>query len=337
MNKADPKAIPNVELSGLRKVRSWATLFFAAQGIGVIVWWCLLVFYPESRLFFVLEPNRETSLLAFWLPDLLFMAVGSLVTAVLIVQRHKYSVAAMWLVTGAVSYAALYTSAFALMTERGWLGVVLMLPSMLWSGVFATSLTVENDMFRQAKATSTNYILLKTFTQIAVVWTLILLVFPYLITLVEAKLGFPRIEFAYQRPIAVVIFIAISSLGIWSAFVMSRVGRGTPLPLDHAVDLVVVGPYRYVRNPMAVSGIGQGLAVALFLGSPLVAVYALMGSLIWQLIFRPLEEDDLDNRFGESFRIYVENVKCWVPRSSPYHAHVNPLSSNSDSSPSGKM
>ncbi|MFZ1701666.1 MAG: isoprenylcysteine carboxylmethyltransferase family protein [Pyrinomonadaceae bacterium] len=324
MNKADLESTPNVERAGLRKVRRSALLFFAAQGTGVIVWWCLLVFYPESRLFFVLEPNRETSLLAFWLPDLLFMAVGSLVAAVLIGQRNKYSVAAMWLVTGAVSYAALYTSAFVLMTDRGWWGVVLMLPSMLWSGVFATSLTVENDMFRQARATSTNYVLLKTFTQIAVVWTLILVVFPYLITLVEAKLGFPRLEFAYQRPLAVVIFIAISSVGVWAAFVMSRVGKGTPLPLDHAVDLVVVGPYRYVRNPMAVSGIGQGLAVALFLGSPLVAVYALMGSAIWQLIFRPLEEDDLAERFGPQYVEYAKAIRCWIPHRSGYKAKPPP-------------
>ena len=60
----------------------------------------------------------------------------------------------------------------------------------------------------------------------------------------------------------VVLFVVFSSIGVWSAVVMSRIGKGTPLPLDHASDLVVVGPYKYVRNPMAVSGIGQGLAVA---------------------------------------------------------------------------
>jgi protein-S-isoprenylcysteine O-methyltransferase Ste14 len=297
----------------MQKVRKAAALYFLAQGLGVIAWWILLIAWPESRLMFVLEPNRETSLLAFWLADLLFIAIGSLTVAALIYWRNRYTVAAMWLITGAVSYSSLYTLAFVLFTDRGWLGVVMMMPAMIWSGVFAMGLTVGGDMFRSAKPTSTNYVLIKTFTQIVVAWSLILVVFPYLITLVEGKLGIPRLEFAYQRPLAVVLFVAISSIGVWAAITMSRIGKGTPLPLDHATALVVRGPYAYVRNPMAVSGIGQGLAVALFLGSPLVGLYALMGSLIWQLIFRPLEEDDLLSRFGDPYGEYCTAIKCWVP------------------------
>lgn len=94
---------------------------------------------------------------------------------------------------------------------------------------------------------------------------------------------------------------------------MSMEGGGTPLPLDHASKLVVSGPYRYIRNPMAFSGIGQGLVVALAWGSPLVAVYALIGSLVWQLVFRPLEEEDLEKRFGEPYLEYKNSVRCWVP------------------------
>jgi protein-S-isoprenylcysteine O-methyltransferase Ste14 len=62
---------------------------------------------------------------------------------------------------------------------------------------------------------------------------------------------------------------------------------------------------------MAISGVGQGLAVGLFLGSPLVLIYALMGGLIWQLIFRPLEEDNLQARFGSDYEDYRREVKCW--------------------------
>jgi protein-S-isoprenylcysteine O-methyltransferase Ste14 len=205
-----------------------------------------------------------------------------------------------------------------MITDRGWLGVTLMLPAMLWSGVFATALTVKEAMFRQAKESSTNYVLTKTFVQIGIVWSLILIVFPYMIAIFEDKLGIARFEFAYQRPLAAILFTAISCLGIWAAFAMSKMGKGTPLPLDHAKELVVLGPYAYVRNPMALSGIGQGLMVALFLGSPLVALYALMGSLIWQLIFRPLEEDDLAERFGMDYQAYRNEIRCWAPRVRPF-------------------
>lgn len=296
------------------KVRRTAALYFIAQAIAVVAWWFGLVVWPDVRIYFQLEAGSQTSLMAFWMPDLAFIAFGSAAVAVLIVKRNRLETAALWFVTGAVSYAAIYTFSFALITDRGWLGVVLMLPTMLWSGVFATALTMKGDMFRQAKATSTNYVLLKTFTQIAIVWSLILVVFPYLITIVEDKIGIPRLEFSFQRPIAAVLFVALSSIGVYAAIVMSRIGRGTPLPLDHASELVVLGPYAYVRNPMAVSGIGQGMAVALFLGSPLVAVYALIGSAIWQFVFRPLEEDDLAERFSDSYSNYRGAVKCWVPR-----------------------
>ena len=69
---------------------------------------------------------------------------------------------------------------------------------------------------------------------------------------------------------------------------------------------------------MAVSGVGQGLTVALFLDSPLVVLYAFMGSLISQLIFRPLEEENLAERFGGPYEEYKGAVKCWLPRKKPY-------------------
>jgi protein-S-isoprenylcysteine O-methyltransferase Ste14 len=275
--------------------------------------------------------------MAFWLADLAFIGTGSLTASVLCIREPQYAKLAAWFVTGAVSYAALYCLVFTWMTDVGWLGVVLMLPAMIWSGVFAVGITFEKAMFRKAADTSTGWIITKTFTQITVVWSIILVLFPWLLTIVEDKLGITRFEFAYQRPIAAAIFILISSLGVYSAYVMSRIGKGTPLPLDHATRLVIKGPYAYVRNPMALSGIGQGLAVALFLGSPLVALYALMGSLIWQLIFRPLEEDDLSRRFEADYDEYRQNVKCWIPRSRPYQIDGTADSSNSEASPLGRM
>jgi protein-S-isoprenylcysteine O-methyltransferase Ste14 len=321
----------------MEKVRRSAFLYFAIQGLAVITWWIILYARPVVRSYFQLEPESQNSLIAFWLPDLVFIASGSLAAALLIYLQNKYESAAMWFVTGAVSYAAVYTLAFSLMTDRGWLGVTLMLPAMLWSGVFAMALTVKSEMFRAARDSSTNYVVLKTFVQIIVVWSVILLVFPYLITILEQKLGIVPIQFQFQKPIALAAFAAISILGIWAAHTMSKIGRGTPLPLDHARKLVVRGPYSYVRNPMAVSGIGQGLAVALFLGSPLVVIYALMGSLIWQLVFRPLEEDDLAKRFGGEYETYRSNVKCWIPRTTAYHIDGTADSSNSIARPSGSM
>lgn len=304
----------------MEKVRKAAAAYYLIQGLVVMGWWGLLITRPDTRRWFALESSSLTTLWAFWLPDLLIIGPVSLLAAILISLRNRYATSAMWLVTGGVTYATLYTLAIVMMTDHGWPGVVLMLPATLWSGVFATALTVERAMFREAKSSSTRYILLKTFTQIIVVWSIILVVIPFVITVFEDKLTIVRLSFEGQRTLALVVFALTSIPGVWSAVLMSQIGKGTPLPLDHATKLVIAGPYRYIRNPMALSGIGQGLAVALFLGSPLVAVYALIGSAIWQLIFRPLEEEDLARRFGREFDNYRAAVRCWIPRLKPYRA-----------------
>ncbi len=300
------------------KLTKSAAIYFALQGLAVFGWWTVLFFFPVSRKFFVLEANSERSLMAFWLADLLFLGVGSLAASWLCFHNHEYKKIASWFVTGTISYATIYCFAFAIMTDRGWLGVTMMFPAMIWSGVFSVGMTFDKTMFRKSAAASTNWILFKTFSQITVVWSIILVIFPYLITVIENKIGISRLQFSFQQPLAVVLFVFISSLGVWAAVVMSRVGQGTPLPLDHATKFVAVGPYAFVRNPMAVSGVGQGLAVALFLGSALVALYALMGSLVWQLVFRPPEEIDLLDRFGAKYEYYRQNVKCWIPRRIPF-------------------
>ena len=65
---------------------------------------------------------------------------------------------------------------------------------------------------------------------------------------------------------------------------------------------------------MALAGITQGVAVGLLLSSWMVVVYALAGSIVWNCIVRPLEEADLEHRFGDDFRRYAARVRCWVPR-----------------------
>lgn len=94
---------------------------------------------------------------------------------------------------------------------------------------------------------------------------------------------------------------------------MAMVGKGTPLPVDCAPRLVVKGLYRYVRNPMAIGGLGMGYAVGLGLGSFGVIAYVTVGMLFWNYVVRPIEERDLLARFGSPYERYCQRVKCWIP------------------------
>lgn len=102
-------------------------------------------------------------------------------------------------------------------------------------------------------------------------------------------------------------------LGLTSAYFMVRDGAGTPLPLDQTNHLVVSGPYRYVRNPMAIAGIGQGLAISIAFQSIPILIYSVLGAIVWQMVVRPAEERDMAQRFGEPYEVYRRKVSCWIP------------------------
>src|SRR5688572_23072265 len=133
------------------KVRHSAGIYFAFQACAVAAWWLVLLTVPSSRVYFRMGAgaDSETVLLAFWLPDLLLLAAGSAVAAGLCFSASRLLPLALWFVCGAISHATLYCLAFALLTDTGWLGVTLMLPAMLWSGVFSVGLS-SLVIFRQA-------------------------------------------------------------------------------------------------------------------------------------------------------------------------------------------
>lgn len=70
---------------------------------------------------------------------------------------------------------------------------------------------------------------------------------------------------------------------------------------------------------MAVAGLVQGAATALWFGSPSVFGYVIAGAAVWNLAIRPAEEADLLRRFGDEFEEYRQAVRCWRPRLTPYN------------------
>lgn len=172
--------------------------------------------------------------------------------------------------------------------------------------------------FRVARPTSRRRLAAKTGGQIVVVWGFALVVLPAVAARVERRLGVPRWRRPGRVPLGLSLLVAGSATGLASAWFMADEGKGTPIPFDAASRLVVVGPYRIVRNPMAVSAIAQTSGVALLLGSPLATLIPVSGAIVWDRLIRPAEEDFLIDRFGDEYRRYQDRVRCWVPTWPPY-------------------
>ena len=96
-------------------------------------------------------------------------------------------------------------------------------------------------------------------------------------------------------------------------------GKGTLAPWDPPKELVVRGPYRYVRNPM-ISGVvlvlfGEGLV----LFAPALLDWAVTFLAVNFVYIPLLEEPMLVARFGESYEEYRRNVPRLIPRVSPWN------------------
>jgi protein-S-isoprenylcysteine O-methyltransferase Ste14 len=229
-------------------------------------------------------------------------------------------VSACWTGLVAVGLAAYAT----VTTEAGW-GVLLMVAAagasaiavcLIWLGRIPTDWILRGPFaFRPAQVRPTVALdVAFTFCQIVFFWGLFLVMIPGAITLLERRwelqLHFPPAA----CPVGICLLVLASGLGVASAVSMSTRGHGTPLPSAMPNRLVVAGPYRWIRNPMAVAGITQGVAVGLILSSWLVIAYAVVGSVLWNYAVRPLEESDLEARFGREFQNYRAAVRCWIPR-----------------------
>ena len=157
------------------------------------------------------------------------------------------------------------------------------------------------------------WILLKIFLQTVCFWSLFLLVIPAGLMWLESMFGWDRFHFSGQQVWGILFFVLGGSLGLTSGAMMGIYGRGTPLPLDSARHLVIIGPYRYVRNPMAIAGLTQGAAVSLCFGSWLTLCYVIVGFFLWNYYVRPVEEQDLCKRFGGDYIAYRTAIRCWIP------------------------
>jgi protein-S-isoprenylcysteine O-methyltransferase Ste14 len=139
----------------------------------------------------------------------------------------------------------------------------------------------------------------------------------------------PEIGFDLAWPLAaLVVATGVALLGLGAGLMyrtislFAAVGRGTLAPWDPTRRLVVLGPYRHVRNPMISGVMSILLGEGVLLGSPqILGWFATFVAL--NAIFIPLvEEPDLARRFGAEYREYKRNVPRWVPRLRPWTPDV---------------
>ena len=111
---------------------------------------------------------------------------------------------------------------------------------------------------------------------------------------------------------AVVIALGVIVL-IWCVRDFYISGKGTLAPWAPPQNLVVVGLYRYTRNPMYIGVLLIVSGIALLAGSPIVLGYFVLLAVgfHFRVIWR--EEIWLATHFGVEWIKYKESVSRWLP------------------------
>ena len=106
---------------------------------------------------------------------------------------------------------------------------------------------------------------------------------------------------------------AVALRCVWD---FGRTGHGTPAPIAPPKKLVVVGPYRYVRNPMYLGFFTGWIGLWIVFGRAnwiaiAVACAVVLGTALFVMLY---EEPTLRKMFGADYEEYCRNVRRWIPR-----------------------
>ena len=109
----------------------------------------------------------------------------------------------------------------------------------------------------------------------------------------------------------------------YTVFLFKTIGKGTLAPWSKKQKLVVIGPYRYCRNPMISAVLLILVGETLFLSSWELFAWALIFFIINTTYFIVYEEPRLLKQFGDEYQSYKQQVPRWFPSLKPYRGALN--------------
>ena len=134
-----------------------------------------------------------------------------------------------------------------------------------------------------------------------------------------------RIGWGFGWPWDAVVVLAGSVLmgnGLYYLFMtiwlFINIGKGTLAPRTPTKKLVIIGPYRHVRNPMIAGVLLTLLGQSIAFDSTWIFMWFLLFFGINHIYFVNFEEPALEKRFDGEYVTYKKNVPRWIPRLRPW-------------------
>jgi len=109
--------------------------------------------------------------------------------------------------------------------------------------------------------------------------------------------------------ILIIIFGII--LNLWTDSLFKK-RQTTVKPHEMPNFFISSGPFRISRHPMYLGMILILLGVAVFLGSLISFVFPIIFVMIIEKLFIPMEEKNLEKKFGDKYIAYKKRVRKWI-------------------------
>ncbi|HBD93148.1 MAG: hypothetical protein A2015_04865 [Spirochaetes bacterium GWF1_31_7] len=111
------------------------------------------------------------------------------------------------------------------------------------------------------------------------------------------------------------IFIGLCGLSLilYTIFLFKKFGKGTPNPTLPPKEFVIKGPYKFVRNLMALGGTIVLLGESIVYYSISLFIITALYTIILYFNAKFIEEPELIIRFGKSYEEYLKNVPRFFP------------------------
>jgi len=114
--------------------------------------------------------------------------------------------------------------------------------------------------------------------------------------------------------IGFLLFLPGAVLSTWCA-IRFVIAKGTPVPFNPPKELIVEGPYVWIRNPMLTGVFACLFGLGLILNSiSIVGIWTPLYILAHYIELKKVEEPELELRFGDRYLNYKRNVPMFFPK-----------------------
>ncbi|MGI9204195.1 MAG: methyltransferase family protein [Woeseiaceae bacterium] len=109
----------------------------------------------------------------------------------------------------------------------------------------------------------------------------------------------------------IIVAVSIGILGVWPIQLFKKSGQN-PTPWSETPEIIVLGPYKFTRNPMYLMMIFVCIGIGVILSEAWIMIFTPILMVLLYHVAIKQEEAYLEVVFGDSYRDYKKRVRRWL-------------------------